>query len=530
MKQCPLPKYGIEKDVRVCDGCFIALQKPASAKARSAESDLPVEYLTSSLAQQNQVPARRTEQELQEEEELQLALALSQSEAENKTKAAAAYSTRSFQKSPSPEETAAKRSPSPIDEVACDPELSKYLNRSFWEQRKTTESPTAPSPMLQQNNLLPMKVTPEDSEIDEFAGSMKGQLEIFVNRMKSNSSRGRTISTDSSVQTLFMTLTSLHSRLLNYIKDVDDKRLWYEMLQDKLNQIKDSRAALDVLRQEHQDKLRHQAEEMERLRQFQMAQKLDIMRKKKQEYLQYQRQIALQRIQEQEREMQMRQEHQKAQYRIATPGFPYMNHPQGSPLHQVPGPGYVGYSPMPQGASLPPFQGGPQSLPSMYTQPNGVNSSMHPGMHPQQGMGPQQGQGSQQGVGIPIQQNMPSHQGMHPQQGMHSQTQAGMHPQHGMPPQQGMAPPSHPPHGHPQPGMPPQHCMPQQGVQQQGLPPQPGMSTQQGMPSQPGMPPQQGMSPQQGMPPQQTIPGHHVAPTQQQFNGINFLIDSKQIS
>ena len=47
------------------------------------------------------------------------------------------------------------------------------------------------------------------------------------------------------------------------------------------------------------------------IRQQQMAFKLDIMRKKKQEYLQYQRQIALQRIQDEERQMKMRLEQQK---------------------------------------------------------------------------------------------------------------------------------------------------------------------------------------------------------------------------
>lgn len=69
---------------------------------------------------------------------------------------------------------------------------------------------------------------------------MKSQVEIFVNRMKSNSSRGRNISNDSSVQTLFMNITSLHSRLLSYIKDMDDKRMWYEQLQDKLTQVSNS--------------------------------------------------------------------------------------------------------------------------------------------------------------------------------------------------------------------------------------------------------------------------------------------------
>lgn len=60
-KQCPLPKYGIEKDVRVCDGCFMALQRPASgvkSSTRAADSDLPAEYLNSSLSQQVQVGFR----------------------------------------------------------------------------------------------------------------------------------------------------------------------------------------------------------------------------------------------------------------------------------------------------------------------------------------------------------------------------------------------------------------------------------------------------------------------------------------
>lgn len=74
--------------MRVCEGCFLSLQKPSAVPAVPRVSDnpndLPAEYLTSSLAQQSQTPARKTEQELKEEEELQLALALSQSEAEIK--------------------------------------------------------------------------------------------------------------------------------------------------------------------------------------------------------------------------------------------------------------------------------------------------------------------------------------------------------------------------------------------------------------------------------------------------------------
>lgn len=339
-KTSTLPKFGIEKEVRVCDGCFDQLQKPQATptapSSKKDEDELPAEYLASSLATQNQQPVRKTEEELREEEELQLALALSQSEAESKKQQAF---LRTYPKSPSPE---IRRSPSPVEPETPDPELARYLNRGYWENRQVAEtpaSPSAPSPMPSSISLNVQKsATDQDIEIDDFTSTMRTQVEIFVNRMKSNSSRGRSIANDTSVQTLFMNITSMHSRLLTYIKEMDDKRLWYEQLQDKLSQVKDSRAALDVLRQEHLEKLRRIAEEQERQRQMQMAYKLEIMRKKKQEYLQYQRQLALQRIQEQEREMQMRQEQQKAQYMMGANNYPpYMSPPpagnQNSPMH-----------------------------------------------------------------------------------------------------------------------------------------------------------------------------------------------------
>lgn len=344
-KNSTLPRFGIEKEVRVCDGCFDQLQKPqplvsgVAATGKKEEEELPAEYLSSSLAQQSQQPVRKTEEELREEEELQLALALSQSEAESKKQQSF---VRTYPKSPSPE---VRRSPSPVEpETPSDPELARYLNRGYWENRQISNdgplSPTAPSPMPSSISLnIQKSSSDQDVEIDDFTSTMRTQVEIFVNRMKSNSSRGRSIANDTSVQTLFMNITSMHSRLLTYIKEMDDKRLWYEQLQDKLSQVKDSRAALDVLRQEHLEKLRRIAEEQERQRQMQMAYKLEIMRKKKQEYLQYQRQLALQRIQEQEREMQMRQEQQKAQYMMGANNYPpYMSPPptagsQGSPMH-----------------------------------------------------------------------------------------------------------------------------------------------------------------------------------------------------
>ncbi|XP_070163301.1 hepatocyte growth factor-regulated tyrosine kinase substrate isoform X2 [Polyergus mexicanus] len=398
-KVSTLPKFGIEKEVRVCEACYEQVNKPSATQNK--ETDLPAEYLKSTLAQQQQVPVRKTEEELREEEELNLAIALSQSEAEQKEKekkratsalksnpAPISRTTYSPPLSPGP-------SPSRIqDDDEIEPELAKYLNRKYWEQRQTVNeehgsrvdvtSPSAPnisSPMPQRVVLVKQENGEIDTQMEEFVGGLRSQVEIFVNRMKSNSSRGRSIANDSSVQTLFMNITAMHSRLLRYIQEQDDNRVYYEGLQDKLTQMKDARAALDALREEHKEKLRRRAEEAERQRQMLMAQKLAIMRKKKQEYLQYQRQLALRKIQEQEREMQMRQEQQKQQYIMG--GYQavsdFMGPSQGSPVRHVhyptPGANYNPMSPTNQGVymygqpsmSQYPMQG--YNMPSMNTLP-----------------------------------------------------------------------------------------------------------------------------------------------------------------
>lgn len=414
-KTSTLPKFGIEKEVRVCETCYETINKPTTATPKT-EGELPAEYVASSLAQQSQSPPRKTEDELREEEELQLALALSKSEAEHKEKekkrttsammSGPNASNRAKQYSPPPTVDSAGGSPSQqqaLHDDDVDPELARYLNRTYWEQRQTEETqqhdkqphqtperdgsrvgsplsqqPSAPMSSTASNKLHHQENGETDSEMEEFVATLKTQVEILVNRMKSDSSRGRSIANDSSVQTLFMNITAMHSRLLKHIQQQDDGRVYYEGLQDKLAQVKDARAALDALRDEHREKLRRQAEEAERIRQMQMAHKLEIMRKKKQEYLQYQRQLAIQRIQEQEREMQMRQEQQKQQYILGS--MPYNMQPpympgqgfgpastDGSPVHgsqftTVPGPNsFTSLPPVTTTPGLPP--GIPPGLP-----------------------------------------------------------------------------------------------------------------------------------------------------------------------
>lgn len=121
-----------------------------------------------------------------------------------------------------------------------------------------------------------------NQEIDTFVDTTKSTLEIFINRMKSDQQRGRSITNDTAVQSLFLQLQHLHPKLMSYIKYQEDARGYYENLQDKLTQLKDAREALNALRQENYDKKKRDMEERERQRQAQIAQKLQHMRQQKQ--------------------------------------------------------------------------------------------------------------------------------------------------------------------------------------------------------------------------------------------------------
>ncbi|XP_045212780.2 hepatocyte growth factor-regulated tyrosine kinase substrate-like [Mercenaria mercenaria] len=428
-KNSIIPKFGIEREVRVCDSCYDKINKGTGVG--KSDDDLPTEYLNSPLAKQSQTPPQRTEAEIQEEEELQLAIALSKSEEENKAKERermrntyGIYGSVNKETNRSTSPVAPQQQQQPanvsapmIDTADMDPELARYLNRNYWQQKSenikttTTATTTQPSaPVAQQvepkNTQGGGKVqeayqngeTEEDP--DQFLNALNRSVEIFVNRMRSNSQRGRSIAVDSSVQSLFNVITNMHPQLMKYVQQQEDLRAQYESLQDKLAQLRDAREALDALREDHREKRRREMEELERQRQIQMAQKLDIMRQKKHEYLEMQRQLALQRLQEQEREMQMRFEQQRQLTQMRQmqnyggynqPGYPQGPMPgmmqggynpgagaqmEGSPVHQLqqqpgPGPQMQGY--MPQQMYVPP--GGAQ-VP--YTQQAGQQTMYQP--------------------------------------------------------------------------------------------------------------------------------------------------------
>ena len=68
------------------------------------------------------------------------------------------------------------------------------------------------------------EVNSTQSDQEEFLNALRSSIEIFVNRMKSNSLRGRSIANDSSVQTLFMTINQMHPQLMKHMGEQEDAR------------------------------------------------------------------------------------------------------------------------------------------------------------------------------------------------------------------------------------------------------------------------------------------------------------------
>ncbi|EPQ18571.1 Hepatocyte growth factor-regulated tyrosine kinase substrate [Myotis brandtii] len=260
-----IPKFGIEKEVRVCEPCYEQLNKKADGKAPPT-TELPPEYLTSPLSQQSQLPPKRDETALQEEEELQLALALSQSEAEEKERMRHKTGYTAYPKAePTPVASSAppasslyaspQNSSAPLAED-MDPELARYLNRNYWEkkQEEARKSPTPstslpetdPQPITSSGGLFSEQFQNGESEEShaQFLKALQNAVSTFVNRMKSNHARGRSITNDSAVLSLFQSINSMHPQLLELLNQLDERRLYYEGLQDKLAQIRDARGAL----------------------------------------------------------------------------------------------------------------------------------------------------------------------------------------------------------------------------------------------------------------------------------------------
>ncbi|CAH8672571.1 unnamed protein product [Schistosoma haematobium] len=379
-----LPEFGIEKEVRVCDLCFESVNRGLSSASNNSEDKRSVE-------RENQLRREKERQlEQQENEDLELALALSASEAESNQRNNQIKSTINDNK-PSPSSatpTVAHLLPV-LDTSEMDPELAQYLSKHY---QRANPSPTQDGIyqensqehlMLQQSTTQPSapiyaSSTPSDngtisintlksgvnsdfnvpgksrsseinpanpngktdlnsSEIpdltnpkqEEFLDALRGSIEFFVNRLQSNSQRGRNISSDTTVQTLFLTLNKMHPQLMDYKHYMEERRAYFEKMQDKLNQIREAREALDALRHDHAVRKQIEEQEAARMRQLQIMQKLEAMRQQKRDTLEYKLRMTL------KQNMQYQQE-----YGIPQQPLPYGVDSFSSAQTVAPGEGY----------------------------------------------------------------------------------------------------------------------------------------------------------------------------------------------
>jgi len=360
-KTSTVPKFGIEKEVRVCDSCYTQLQS-GRAQGQGQPQGQPgqsegkkVTWADDQSWQDDQAAvmeryqrervkkadkARKSQEEearLKEQEELELAIALSLDEAEQAKRnrspqGQTSSATPSSQVQQEPTTSTADQLPALASDG--DSDLQKYLDRSYWEQRNNeTESadikkdetlPTYQQTMVngaetntngpiasQDSNgmigaatsfVLQNDTTAEEAaekdQNSKFCKNLSASLDIFMNRMKADQARGKPISMDVTVQTLFKQITELHPALLDKMQKLEDKRTYWEGLSDKVNAINDARTALDALRHEHKEEMKRRKEEAERQRQILLAQKLELMRQKKREYLESQRAATLARMAE----------------------------------------------------------------------------------------------------------------------------------------------------------------------------------------------------------------------------------------
>ncbi|KAL3317952.1 hypothetical protein Ciccas_003392 [Cichlidogyrus casuarinus] len=321
-----IPKFGIEKEVRVCDRCLVSLRSGETVSQTNpqtypykSQNTISASQRSPDLNKAQEEKARRRKEEQEEEEQLQLALALSASEAENREK----LKKQQQITAPSHSSTAVSNQPvmpwqskgPEIEEM--DPDLARYLNREYWETRGTKDNdqsvvngtyshyePSAPTLMSptpsemaaslpQQPELVFLRGQPGSPDVipgvpdlatnqqEEFLKNLNKVIDNLSSRLRSAQARGRSIENDTLIRTLYDTLLKMMSDLAKFREDAEKRRTFMESMQDKLTEIREGREALNQLRQEHANK-RREEEELARLaREQQLRDKVAELRSKK---------------------------------------------------------------------------------------------------------------------------------------------------------------------------------------------------------------------------------------------------------
>ncbi|TKR59549.1 hypothetical protein L596_029203 [Steinernema carpocapsae] len=244
-----------------------------------------MKWLRSNKEEKKMERKRQEEQARAEDDDLAMAILLSKMEAEE----AAKKPSGSFDDLDQPS----------ISGLSCMD--ARFLSEDYWAQKakeieklgrtpsEITYSPSVamvPATPTESNvEEKPAEEEKENSEVEEtkkFCDSLEFQVTSMENRIRSNLSRGRSILGDSSLQSTFVRLAELHADVIRRMAELDDKREFYEQLQDKVTLCADSRAAVNALREDYNRQNRERIMAEQQARQREIQGRLQAMRYKKQ--------------------------------------------------------------------------------------------------------------------------------------------------------------------------------------------------------------------------------------------------------
>ena len=249
------------------------------------------------------------------------------------------------------------------------------------------------------------------AETSQFCRLLKERVDTMNNRMRSNQLRGRSIVNDSAIHSLFSQLTEMHGTVLQRMTKLEEQREHFERLQDHLAHIQESRQAVNALREENDRQRQERLREEQSRRQVQLRQKLELMRHKKHEMLMTERFAAIQRFQEQERQIRQQRGGQQQSPQTVGGGLSATASMPAMPLGGV-------QTPMTHPAPTPTMQQ-QQYVPNKQQQPQQP-------MPPQQQMPPQTAMHPQQQQQMPVYSMPPTSQYPMPHNSMAAYQQTGI--------------------------------------------------------------------------------------------------------
>lgn len=230
-------------------------------------------------------------------------------------------------------------------------QLSRYLDRGYWEQRRQQQQETTAAAPQQQPGVTSLPSTPQETGegasciSNPMLSSIKNTLDLFVRRMQEVNATGRSIATDMSVQTMFQSLTAMHPQLLAEIETLSREKEKQKGVLQSLDEVKEARVSLDAMRRQHQEKMKQQQEELMMLARMQVEQKRallqqlkaedmayqDLLRQRRQEEMTFQHTMLQQQLQQQrEGELQQRKAYEQQLLEQQFGGLSVQQHPSFS--------------------------------------------------------------------------------------------------------------------------------------------------------------------------------------------------------